>query len=326
MTSAARRLILAPCPTEAVAHLERELGVSHVVAQVLVRRGFAEPDAARAWLAAGDAHPASAFRGIDEAVALVRSHLEAGSRITVHGDYDVDGVCSTAILVRALRGLGGEVDWYLPSRLEDGYGLNARTVERLAARGTRLLVTADCAITAVEEVALARARGLDVLVTDHHSPRADGALPDAPIVHPAVGGYPCPELCATGVVHKLAEALAEAAGGPADLAERDLALVALATVCDVVALQGENRRLVRAGLRALRTTRSPGLRALMRVARADPGLVDASTLGFRLGPRINAAGRLGRADAGVELLLTEDQERAREIAEELDAANLEDRK
>ncbi|HEY3020533.1 MAG TPA: DHH family phosphoesterase, partial [Solirubrobacteraceae bacterium] len=136
--SPTRRLVLAPCPTEAVARLEGELGVSHVVAQVLVRRGLADPATAAAWLAAADAHPPSAFRGIDEAVALVRRHVAAGSPITVHGDYDVDGVCSTAILVRALRALGARVDWYLPSRLEDGYGLNARTVERLAERGTAL--------------------------------------------------------------------------------------------------------------------------------------------------------------------------------------------
>src|SRR4029077_11875933 len=120
---------------------------------------------------------------------------------------DVDGVCSTAILVRALRSLGAQADWYLPSRLEDGYGLSLSTVERLAARGTDLLITVDCAITAVEEVAAARAAGLDVVVTDHHAPRADGMLPDAPIVHPRLGANPCPELCATGVAYKLAQAL-----------------------------------------------------------------------------------------------------------------------
>src|SRR4051794_803830 len=317
--TATRRLVLAPCPTDAVARLERELGVSHVVAQVLVRRGFADPAEARAWLEAGDAHAASEFCGIDEAVALVRRHVEAGTKITVHGDYDVDGVCSTAILVRALRALGAEADWYLPSRLEDGYGLNARTVERLAASGTGLLITADCAITAVDEVAGARAAGMDVVVTDHHSPRADGRLPDAPIVHPAVCGYPCPHLCAAGVALKVAEAL----GAPT--AAEDLDLAALATVADVVALEGENRRLVREGLRALATTSKPGLRALMRVAQVDPTKLDAGSIGFRLAPRINAAGRLDRADAGLELVLTEDAERAEAVAGELDAANAERR-
>ena len=177
-------------------------------------------------------------------------------RITIHGDYDVDGVCSTAVLVRVLRALGADVDWYLPDRATDGYGLNPKTVERLAARGTRLLVTADCAITAVEEVARGRALGMEVIVTDHHAPRADGRLPDAPIVHPTVCGYPCPDLCATAVAYKLAQGLWEAAeaGGIERgryRVEDDLDLVALATIADVVALTGENRTLVRRGLRAL---------------------------------------------------------------------------
>src|SRR3954453_14483774 len=275
MTSAARRLVLAPCPTDAVARLERELGVSHVVAQVLVRRGVADPAEARAWLEAGDAHEAGEFCGIDEAIAVVRRHVEAGTKITVHGDYDVDGVCSTAILVRALRSLGAEADWYLPSRLEDGYGLNARTVERVAPNGTGLLITADCAIPAVDEVAAARAAGMDVVVTDHHSPRADGRLPDAPIVHPALCDYPCAHLCAAGVALKLAEAL------QAPTAAEDLDLAALATVADVVSLTGENRRLVREGLRALATTAKPGPRALMRGARVDPTRLDATAVGFR---------------------------------------------
>ena len=236
---------------------------------------------------------------------------------------------STASLHRGadpgLRTLGAEVDWYLPSRIDDGYGLAAATVARLAERGTDLLVTVDCAITAVEEVAAARAAGLEVVVTDHHAPRADGRLPDAPIVHPAVGGYACAELCATAVAHKLAQALLEAAGDDPRAADEDLDLVALATVADVVPLRGENRRLVREGLRALAGTRKPGVRALMEVARVDPGLVDATAIGFRLAPRINAAGRLHRADAGLELLLTEDTDRARAIAAELDAVNTERR-
>jgi single-stranded-DNA-specific exonuclease len=315
-----RRLAVAPYDVAAARTLVDALGVSPVLAQVLVRRGLGDPEAARAFLAAEDRHDPLAWAGMAEAVDVIRRHVAAGTRITVHGDYDVDGVCSTTILVRALRALGADVDWFLPGRIDDGYGLSGATVERLAARGTGLLLTADCAITAVEEVAAARAAGLDVVVTDHHAPRADGARPDAPTVHPALGGYPCPELCAAGVAHKVVEALA----GPV-AAAADLELVALATVCDVVPLRGENRRLVREGLRALAATRRPGLRALMAVSRVDPGQLDASALGFRLGPRINAAGRLHRADAGVELLLCEDPERAAAIAGELDAANLERR-
>jgi single-stranded-DNA-specific exonuclease len=320
-----RLLNIPPAPIASIRALERRLGVSFAVAQVLVRRGLGDEHAARAWLAAQERHDPARFAGIDGAVALVLSHVRAGTRITVHGDYDVDGVCSTAILVRALRSLGGEVDWYLPSRTEDGYGLSAVTVQRLAERGTRLLLTADCAITAVDEVAQARAAGMDVVVTDHHSPRADGSLPDAPIVHPAVCGYPCPDLCAAGVAHKLAAALLSGAGSDPAGADEDLDLVALATVADCVPLRDENRRLVREGLHALARSRKPGIRALLRVAKVDPGALDARAIGFRLAPRINAAGRLYRADAGLELVLTDDPERAAAIADELDHANAERR-
>ncbi|HUA75746.1 MAG TPA: single-stranded-DNA-specific exonuclease RecJ [Solirubrobacteraceae bacterium] len=319
------RFQIADCPPERVARLRAELGVSGALAQVLVRRGLDSPERARAFLAAEETYPPGAFAGIERAVQTILAHAGSGRRITVHGDYDVDGVCSTAILLRALRALGADADSYLPDRAADGYGLSAATVRRLAERGTSLLVTADCAVTAVEEVALARELGIEVVVSDHHAPRADGALPDAPIVHPALCGYPCPQLCATAVAYKLAQALFEAAGRDPRELEQDLDLVALATVADVVSLTGENRTLVRRGLRALAATRKPGLRALMRVARVDPGRVDARALGFALAPRLNAAGRLYRADAGLELLLTEDTLRAAQVAEELDRANHERR-
>jgi single-stranded-DNA-specific exonuclease len=319
------RLDIPPCETAAVDRLRAELELGEVLAQVLVRRGLGDVGAARAFLAAGEAHPPAAFDGIERAVALVLEHVEARTPIVVHGDYDVDGVCSTAILVRALRALGAEVGWFLPSRVDDGYGLSAATVERLSVRGTRLLITVDCAITAVDEVALARAAGMDVVVTDHHTPRADGVLPDAPIVHPVVSGYPCADLCAAAVAHKLAAALFEASGRDPAEADADLDLVGLATLADVVPLRGENRRLARAGLKAMARTAKPGLRALMKVARVDPSGLDAHAAVFRLAPRINAAGRLYRADAGVELALTKDEERAKQIAAELDAANHERR-
>ncbi|MEA2295593.1 MAG: single-stranded-DNA-specific exonuclease [Solirubrobacteraceae bacterium] len=316
------RFDIAPYAFAQAHRLSVELGVSHPVAQVLARRGLGDPAAARAFLAAEDRHPLDAFGGLREAASLILGHVAAASWITVHGDYDVDGVSSTAILVRALRSLGARVDWFLPSRTEDGYGLAASTVERLADRGTRLLVTADCAITAVDEVAHARALGMDVVVTDHHAPRADGVLPDAPIVHPRLGGgNPCGDLCAAGVAYKLAGALLEAAGLDPALADEDLDLVALATVADVVPLHDENRALVRAGLKALAATRKPGLRALMAVSRVDPSGLDSSSIGFRLAPRLNAAGRIARADASLELLLTGDEARAKEIADELDALN-----
>jgi single-stranded-DNA-specific exonuclease len=319
------RFEIAPYEYAAAERLSRELGVSPVFAQVLVRRGLGDAAAARGFLEADAEHPLEAFGGLCEAAAVILGHVGRRSRITVHGDYDVDGITSTAILVRALRTLGADVDWYLPSRIDDGYGLAAATVERLAARGTQLLITVDCAITAVDEVAAARAAGMEVVVTDHHAPRADGALPEAPIVHPRIGGYPCPDLCAAGVAYKLAQALVAGAGEDPSVVDEDLDLVALATVADVVSLTGENRRLVRAGLRRLAGTRKPGLQALMDVARVDPSGVDEGAIGFRLAPRLNAAGRLYRADAGLELLLTPDPARAREIAQELDAVNAERR-
>ncbi|HEY4428840.1 MAG TPA: single-stranded-DNA-specific exonuclease RecJ [Solirubrobacteraceae bacterium] len=333
----APRFEIPACPEEHVERLRRELGLSGAMAQVLVRRGLGDPAAARAFLDASEEHAPERFRGIGDAVEVILRHVEEGGVITIHGDYDVDGVCSTSVLVRALRALGANVDSYLPDRAGDGYGLSAATVRRLSERGTRLLVTVDCAITAVEEVASARALGIDVVVSDHHAPRADGRLPAAPIVHPLLCGYPTAELCATAVAHKLAQALLSAAaaassgfdGGHLELARRgleeDLALVALATVADVMPLTGENRRLVRRGLAALASTNRPGLRALMGAAGVDPTRVDERALGFALAPRINAAGRLYRADAALELLLSDDPARAREIARELDSANRERR-
>jgi single-stranded-DNA-specific exonuclease len=299
--------------------LARELGLSETVAAILVRRGLADRERAREFLAAAEAHDPFEFGGMDAVAALVLDHVRKGSVIGVHGDYDVDGVCSTALLVRALRALGAEVKPRLPSRADDGYGLSLRAVEELQAAGAGLIVTVDCGIGAVEQVAAARALGVDVVITDHHRPGEE--LPDCPIVHPALCGYPCEELCATGVALKLAQALFSAAGLEAAELDAELDLVALATVADLVPLRGENRALVRRGLKVLAGAHRLGLRALMRVAGVDPQSVTEQTLGFVLGPRINAAGRLYRADAGLELLLTTDSERALEIARELDAIN-----
>ena len=219
-------------------------------------------------------------RASSAAAELILGHVGRGSRIAVHGDYDVDGVCSTAILVRALRALGAEPTWEIPSRFDDGYGLSVATVERLAAAGVGLLVTVDCGITAVAEVAAARAAGMDVVVTDHHRPGPE--LPGCPSSIPALGDYPCPELCAAGVALKLSEGLRSAAGRDPAEADEDLDLAALATVCDIVPLRDENRRIVREGVAALSRTRKPGLRALMEVASVDPAI------GRRAGARVPA--------------------------------------
>jgi single-stranded-DNA-specific exonuclease len=303
--------------------LSGALGLSATTASILARRGHGDPEAARRFLDASESHDPFAFSGMAEAVKLVLGHIERGSVIAVHGDYDVDGVCSTALLVEALEGLGGKVHPRLPSRTEDGYGLSDAAVHQLRSQGAGLLVTADCGIGSLEQVALARSLGLDVLVTDHHRPGPE--LPDCPVVHPVVCGYPCPGLCATGVVYKLCQALYTAGGRhPSELA-RQLDLVALATVADLVPLVGENRALVKEGLRALAGTARVGLRALMKVAGVEPQSVGEHTIGFVLAPRINAAGRLYRADAALELLLTSDPDRALKVAQELDAINAERR-
>ena len=299
--------------------LARALGVSPVVGAILTRRGFGDLDEARRFLAAGESHDPQTLPGVPAACELILRHVERGSAIAVFGDYDVDGVCSTAMLLRTLRALGAEAAWELPSRFDEGYGLSEGAVRRLAARGVQLLVTVDCGITAVEPVAAARAAGLDVVVTDHHRPGE--ALPDCTVVHPALSGYGCPELCASGVVLKLSEALYAGAGRDPAEAAADMDLAALATVCDLVPLRGENRRIVREGLVELGRTRKPGLRALMEAGGVEPGELSEHALGFRLGPRINAAGRMQRADAALELLLTDDAERAGEVARELDFLN-----
>ncbi|HEU4705715.1 MAG TPA: DHH family phosphoesterase, partial [Solirubrobacterales bacterium] len=182
-----------------------ELGLSEPVAVTLVRRGYGTPAQAKAFLAADESHPPSAFAGMERVVERIRAAVEAGRRITVHGDFDVDGVCATAVMVRTLRQLGADCDWFIPSRIEDGYGLSEANVRRLAERGTELLLTVDCGITSVGEVALARELGMEVVVTDHHQPGAE--LPECPTLHPAVSGYPFESLCGTAVAWKLACAL-----------------------------------------------------------------------------------------------------------------------
>jgi single-stranded-DNA-specific exonuclease len=303
-----------PCPRGKVLELATALGVGEATASVLVRRGYADPDAARAFLAAEPpGHDPFLLGDVATACETIRETIAAGRRICVHGDYDVDGICATALAVTALRSLGAAVEWHLPSRFEEGYGVSRDTLARLADEGCGLVLTVDCGLTAVEEVAEARAAGLDVVVTDHHRPGE--TLPDCPIVATRPSEYPFPELCGTGVVLKLLEALS------VEGLERHLDLVALATVADVVPLVDENRALVTAGMRRLARTDKPGLQALMRVGGVDPAALDTGAIGFRLAPRINAAGRLGHPGAALELLLTDDEAEAGRLAGELEALN-----
>jgi single-stranded-DNA-specific exonuclease len=307
---------LRPCPRRELEALAQALQLRETTASVLVRRGYADPELARAFLDRRRISHDPLFLGdMAAACETVQAAISAGRRICVHGDYDVDGICATALTLAALRKLGANADWHLPSRFEEGFGVSEGTLTRLAEEGYGLVLTVDCGITAVDEVAHARALGLDVVVTDHHRP--GDSLPDCPVVAPQPSDYPFKGLCGTGVAYKLLQALT----GDDESLEEHLDLVALATVADVVPLVDENRGLVAAGLRRLERSATPGLAALMRVAGVDPATVDSGAIGFRLAPRINAAGRLGHPRAALELLLTDDARAARKLADELERVN-----
>ena len=310
---------LADCPPADQSELVRALGISELTAAVLVRRGYSDPAAAQRFLE-GELPPHDPFLLGDMAAACahIRAAVEQGRRICVHGDYDVDGIAATTLAVLLLRELGADVAWHLPSRFDEGYGVRSETLARLADQGCGLVLTVDCGITAAAEVAEARQRGLDVVVTDHHRPAE--TMPDCPVVATRPSAYPFPELCGTGVVYKLGQALF---GVESEVLPRHLDLVALATIADVVPLVDENRSLAIAGLRALARTAKPGLRALMQSAGVDPATVDAGAVGFRLAPRLNAAGRLGHPGEALELLLTEDEAEARRLADSLEELNRE---
>ena len=310
---------ISPCPHGEADVLARAVGISETTARVLVRRGYGDPEAAARFLAGGDPeHDPFALGDMRAACARIRDAIAKNDRICVHGDYDADGICATALAVLVLRELGADVEWHLPSRFEEGYGLSGDTLSRLAGDGCGLVVTVDCGITAVEEVARAKELGLDVVVTDHHRPGE--TLPDCPVVATRPSKYPFPELCGTGVVWKLGQGLL---GADAESLRRHLDLVAVATISDVVPLVDENRFLALAGLKALARTQKKGLRALMRSAGVDPAAVDEGAVGFRLAPRINAAGRLSHPEAALELLLTDDDDVAAGHAWRLEELNRE---
>src|SRR5437763_6898116 len=307
-----------PCEHDAVVALARELEVSTTTAAVLVRRGYDDVARARAFLeGALPAHDAFGRGDMVAACEAIRGSIAAGRRICVHGDYDADGICATALAVLILRELGAEVEWHLPSRFDEGYGLRGETLSRLADEGCGLVLTVDCGITATSEVAAGKRLGLESVVSDRHRPAEE--LPACPLVGPYRGcDYPSGELCGTGVVFKLGQALL---GPDSEALLRHLDLVAVATIADVVQLVDENRGLAIAGRRALASTQKPGLRELMKVARVAPAVADAASVGFRLAPRLNAAGRLGHPEAALELLLTEDRDQAARLAHRLDELN-----
>lgn len=307
------------CDWDVVEAFESRLGLNPLVAQTLARRGAVTDADVNLRIGEGEINPPESLPGASAAAQAIARHVKGGRRIVVHGDYDVDGVCSTAIFVRALVALGADVTWHVPSRFDDGYGLTLASVERMAAAGADLILAVDCGVGSIAEVARAHELGVAVVVCDHHAPGEE--LPDCPLAHPALGSYPDPELCATAVAHKVAALVTESLGGAGASLKEDEALVGLATVCDMMPLRGENRALVRRGVEAMRLTQRPGLCELIAVAGLDQLRVDAGSFGFALGPRINAAGRMHSAEPAVELLLTENRRRASELARGLGAAN-----
>lgn len=294
-----------------------------LVGMVLAGRGFGSVEEAQAFLAYTDFVPDPfLLGGMEAAVALLDEAVTSRRRVVVHGDYDVDGVSATALMVRVLAGLGLPVQAYLPSRFTQGYGLSRQAVEEIASAGG-LLITVDCGVNYPEEVALARSLGLEVIVTDHH--QLGPVLPDCPVVHPSVGVYPDADLCGVGVALKLLHGLLIVRQGAArdrlpEALSRHLDLVALGTIADLVPLRGENRQYVREGLVRLNATEKAGLVALARLARCE-GEIDAGRVGFRLAPRLNAAGRLADPQAPLRLLLTDDESEAERLAAELDDLN-----
>lgn len=313
--------------------LARELELHPVAARILAGRGLVTVEAARQFLAPTLADLPDPFqmKGMPAAVERLVRAVRGRERVVVYGDYDVDGVTSTTLLVSFLQLLGADVGYSVPKRLVDGYGLNPQAVDRLAEAGTRLIVTVDCGVTAVDEVDRATRAGVDVVVVDHH--RAPAELPRAvAMLNPHQPGCPFPakELSAVGVTFHLLMALRKRLRDegffelqPEPNLRTFLDLVALGTIADVVPLVGANRILVLHGLRTLEQAKRPGVRALLEVAGIEPGPVTAGQVGFRLGPRINAAGRLDDAATAVELLLSTELEPARGLARQLDQANAE---
>lgn len=316
-----------------VGQLVRRLGCSALVAQVLAARGVTTDDDARRFLSAKltDLHDPSLLPGAEEAGRRIAAAVRGGRRVTIYGDYDVDGVTATSILYHCVKLAGGTVDYYIPSRLDEGYGLNLDAIRKLHAEDPeRLVVTVDCGICSVTEAALARELGLELIITDHHTFTPE--LPDAVcLVHPRLpgGSYPFGELCGAGVAFKVAWAVCQQLGdgrkASPQLREFLIAAVGLAaigTVTDVVPLVDENRIIVRNGLLSLATRAPVGLQKLMQVAGVEAReSLTAEDVGFSLGPRLNAAGRLGQARLAVELLTTHDADRAQQLAVYVDQLN-----
>jgi single-stranded-DNA-specific exonuclease len=314
--------VIAPLRREAEV-LALELGIPLAIARVLTNRNVLSPEAAESFLRGSlkDLNDPYLMKGMDRAVARVEEAIRNREKILVFGDYDVDGVVSVVILLRALAGLGADVDYFIPERLREGYGIKESHVRVAQERQARLVISVDCGVKAVGFAARAREIGVDVIITDHHRPGA--ALPEAvALLNPVLkeSGYPYPNLAGVGVVFKLLQALLEKRGKAAQL-EHYAKLVAIGTIADVADLRGENRLLVKQGLRGLQKVTNRGLRSLL----SECGLLDKKVsegdVGFRIAPRINAAGRMGVADDAVRLFFSDDEGESVRLASYLSELN-----
>jgi single-stranded-DNA-specific exonuclease len=309
----------------AIAALVAQLELPEAIAAILVRRGYAEPESAKSFLRPRLEllHDPWTMPDMEAAVERLSAAIDRGERILVHGDYDVDGVCGTSLLTRALRALHAVVEPFVPNRLEHGYDFGPAGLAAAQERKCTLVLTCDCGISAQATVAAAAEAGIDVLVSDHHTPPPE--LPPAVAVlnpHRSDSSYPEKLLCGAGVAFKLLQALYVSRGREVEDLYRYLDLVAIPTVADLVPLTGENRILTRFGLKVLARTPNPGLRALLHTSGLKPGRpVNAGQIAFVIGPRLNAVGRMGDAMRGVRLLLTDDQAEAAVLAAEVDAEN-----
>lgn len=312
--------------------LTKQLGISPLIACLLINRGFGDPDKAHQFLSHSlkDLPNPFLLKDMDRAVARLVTALEQKEKIVIYGDYDVDGTSATSLLMLFFRDIGYPVEFYIPHRINEGYSLNVEALRRLKDQGVHLLITVDNGIAASKEVAFASEIGLDLIVTDHHE--VPKQIPGAyAVINPLREGclYPGKEICGTGVAFNLAMALRQRLREqgyfgkiPEPNLKKYLDLVALATVADVVPLIGVNRIFVKAGLHEMTTSQRPGIKALKEVSGID-GEVAPTHLGFRLGPRVNACGRLYDASTGVQLLISENDTIARKLAYELDSANRE---
>jgi len=322
----AKRWIVRRQDAAQAASLARVLGVSPILAALLISRGYDDESSARSFLTPNNKqiHEPFLMLGMREAVARLEQAIDNQEPILIYGDYDVDGTTGTAVLLRALKLLGAQTGFHVPHRFTEGYGIQQAALERARNEGYKLVVSVDCGIRAHEPLYWARDNGLDVIITDHHLPDGDhGSPPALAVLNPNQVGcnYPDKHLAGVGVAFKLVHALFRERGRESQVAAF-MKIVAIGTVADVAKLVGENRAIVALGLKDLAKARNPGLRALMEVAGCGDGKgMTAYDLGFRLGPRINAAGRMDAAKAVVELFDTRDTEEARRLAIHLDTRN-----